>query len=233
MGRPILFNAIVQVCKEENKTYLLTPYLSKIRVILPWAKMTLEQKIVTYTNIIQIVKQRNDSSLLYEQLRQLFDEFEGAPQDQIKANKDLLATSIIDVIQNDEHLFELGEICELDQIKTLLSDLPNLQKLTKAIITGDVSAGDDLFQQNQALLATSGIDDKEDLKNKIRYSSISTIGDQYKSMSFADLAVKLQCPEDEIETLFITAIEFGYLDALIDESQQIVYFRYFPVLTFF
>lgn len=233
LGRLSLFNTLVEICTEENKTYLLTPYLSKIRNILPWESLTLQQKVDTYNGVIEIVKQKNDSSLLYEQIRQLLEEFDGASKDEIITHKDLLATCIIDIIQNDEHLFELGEVCELDQVKLLLAEMGNLKTLIAAITSGDVSSGDDLFEQNKALLKKSGMDDKEDLKNKLRYSCITTIADENKSMNFSDLAEKLQCSEDDIETLFITSIEFGYLDALIDESKKIVYFRYFSFFLIF
>lgn len=225
LGRLNIFTFLVEICIQENKTYLLTPYLSKVRSILPWSRMNLEQKVKTYTGVITIVKQRNDSSLLYEQIRLLLEEFEGASQTQVNAHKDLLATCLIDIIQNDENLFELGEVCELEHIKLLLSELTNLGTLIKSIVSGDVSKGDEAYELNKDLLKNSGIESSEDLKNKIRYSCITTIADENSSMGFSDLAQKLQCTEDDIETLFITAIEFGYLDALIDEKAQVVYFK--------
>lgn len=187
--------------------------------------MSLEQKVETFTRIINIVKTRNDPNLLYEQIRQLFSEFDGASKEQIIANKDLLASCIVEIIQTDEHLFELGEISEMEQIKVLFSEMPNLQKLTSGIISGDVNAANEIYNLNKSLLEGSEISDIEDIKNKIRYSCITSIADENTSMSFSDLSVKLLCSEEEIETLFITAIEFGYLDALIDESNQHVYFR--------
>ena len=220
----MIFYALIDLCKATNKTYLLNPYLPKIELILPWTKLTLDEKVEVYLKVFKILKNSTLSETIIPQIIQFFNVFNGAEKEQVLKHKETISSCLVDIIESDEYIFELGELICLDQIKLLLEEEKDLGGLIESILRGEVQRSDDLYKSNGALLEAAGISE-EDLKNKIRYSLITSIADHNKSMDFKELSEKLDCQEEDIEVLFITSIEYGFIDALIDESKKMVYFR--------
>ena len=107
----------------------------------------------------------------------------------------------------------------------MIEDNLNLKDLLQGIMKGDVSQSEAIFAKNEVLLTKSKIT-KEDLKEKFRLIKITNIADDHQQMTFAELAKELCCSVDEVEFLFISSIEFGFIDALIDQNTQSVFFRY-------
>lgn len=97
--------------------------------------------------------------------------------------------------------------------------------MINGIIKGEVSQSDSAFSKNETLLSKAGIS-KEDLKEKYQLSKIASLADNHQQMTFEELAKELHCTTDEVEFLFISSIEYGFIDALIDQNTQRVFFRW-------
>lgn len=59
---------------------------------------------------------------------------------------------------------------------------------------------------------------------KFQLSKMADLADNNQQMSFEDLAKELVCEVSEVEFLFISSIEYGFIEALIDQNAQSVFF---------
>jgi hypothetical protein len=114
-----LFYGLIDVVVGINKSSLLTPYLSKIEQILPWAEMSLDQRVEAYQNVFKLIKNNGDDEqnpLLFAQTILFLKMFGEASNEEILKYKAVISASIVDVIQNNEQIFELGELLQIQQI---------------------------------------------------------------------------------------------------------------------
>jgi len=203
--------------------YLLIPYINKIESILPWDEMKLPARVDVMKKILSLFKAAERSAQLLSQVKRFLGLFKTLPKDEILKYKQDISDAIIEVIKDDALLFDLGEIINAAHIQNVLEEIGGLKQLYLGILTGNVKEAEALFSQTQSLLKCTNVDIAS-LKDKIRYSKMVSLADEHKKLTFKELTTHLDCDIQDIEILFINAIELGFLEVIIDQANEIVYF---------
>ena len=188
--------------------------------------MTLDEKVNAYQHLFKLVREGKDSEenpLLFSQAIQFLRLFSGLAKEEILKHKTAISCSIADIISSNEHLFDIGELAQLKQIQTVTEDNAELKHLLQAIVQGRIQECAEVYSKNESLLKQAGIS-QDDLREKLRLTKITSLAGQHEKLSFQQLSQELSCDPSEVEFLFISSIEHGFIDALIDQNSQSVYF---------
>lgn len=87
------------------------------------------------------------------------------------------------MVDNDELLFDLGEILANQAVQTLLEQCQGLKSLFEGIIQGDTKKSVELFEQAKPFIGDTELD-AEAIKNKIQYIQIVSLADKHKKLDF-------------------------------------------------
>ena len=100
--------------------------------------MSLEAKVEAYQHLFKLVKSDEENPLLYTHTIQFLKIFGDVSKEEILKHKSAISSSIVDIIKNNEYLFEIGELAQLKQIQAVTEDNTNLKHLLEAIVGGKI-----------------------------------------------------------------------------------------------
>lgn len=222
-ARLTIFERLQKICRKNERSFLLYTYFEKIQSILPWATMTIKEKAELMKDILEDIVESDSDTNLFGQTKSYLDVFKGESKEVIAEYKDHIVEAIVRIFAKDQFLFDLTELMVQPHVKEVLNLVPELNKLYESLQNADQSKASAVFKECKDLLKKSEIGE-EDLRTKILYSKLIEISENAKKMTFSELSSSLGCDESEVEMLLIGASEHGFLDAVIDQATNVVYF---------
>lgn len=222
-GRFLLYSRLFEICNANEQQFLMVPYLNKLETLMPWTALSLQEKVDILKGVIEVTKQESKSAKLLDQIRRFLRIFKDCQEAEVLAHQEQIQDLLLIMIENDELLFELGEILTHSSVQTVLGQSQGLRALFEGIVSGDAKNAGSLFKNSKQYVTGTSLDE-EAIKNKIQYTQMVALADKHKKMSFNEIQEKLDCSLEDIEPLFINAIELGFLAAVIDQNSSAIYF---------
>lgn len=219
-----IFEELVSICIEDNKEYLFLPYLNHLNTITAIESAPTDKIISIYLLLIEVVKKREKHSDLSKLIISLFQTLSTKPQAEVMSHSDQLYRCLTYLITDEEKIFFVENFLTSPLVRKIFTGNQALKASWEKFISGDLQAAEEFYNHNKKYFADEGLS-LEDVKEKMRFYKISQIADANQQMLLSDLATELQSTVEGTELFLIKVIQYGYVDALIDQLTGVVHFR--------
>ncbi len=219
-----LFEELVGLCIEDNKEYLFLPYLNHLNTITPIESASTDKIVSIYKLLIDVVKKREKHSDLSKLIISLFQILSTKPQEEVMSHSDQLYRCLTFLITDEEKIFFVENFLTSPLVRKIFAGNQALKASWEKFISGDLQAAEEFYNHNKKYFSEEGLS-LEDVKEKMRFYKISQIADKNQQMLLSDLAAQLQSTVEGTELFLIKVIQYGYVDALIDQMTGVIHFR--------
>lgn len=219
-----VFEELIRVCKEHGKEFLLLPYVKKLPKLMPLDAMRVEQLVQVHTELVAILKKRERFEDLSDTIRSLFALLAARDPTEVASQLGTCYACLTHLILNDEKLFEVEDFLLNPLVQRFFVGKEALKRSWERFVQGDLESAPEFFAQNGKWLQEAGVS-LDEVKDKMRYYRVAQIADKHKKMTVEELAKQLALEVENVEFFLIKAIQYGYVDALIDQMSREVYFR--------
>jgi hypothetical protein len=222
--RVTIFQELVKVCKANNKEYLFIPYVDSLGKIMPIESLSEDKLCDLYLTLVSVLREKEKYKLLTQLVTSLFTILSQRDPAKVAPHKETIHRLLTYLISDEEEIFAVEDFLANPMLQKVLQADQKLIESWGKFTSGNLSAAEEFFNFNEKYLKESGLT-IDDVKDKMRYYKLSQVADEHKIISIDDLATHLQWSADETELFLIKAIQYGFVDALIDQMSQKIYFR--------
>ena len=219
-----IFEELVGLCIEDSKEYLFLPYLKHLNTITPIESAPTSKIVSIYKLLIEVVKRREKHSDLSKLIIALFETLSTKPQEEVMTHSDQLYRCLTYLITDEEKIFFVENFLTSPLVRKIFAGNQALKASWGKFISGDLEAAEEFYTHNHKYFSEEGWS-LEDIKDKMRFYKISQIADANQQMLLSDLAAQLQSTVEGTELFLIKVIQYGYVDALIDQMTGVIHFR--------
>lgn len=108
--------------------------------------------------------------------------------------------------------------------KKLLAKNPDLKQSFNTLISGDISSIKSSYAKCKDLYKSNDIDES-DYSDKVKLTKLMEIADTHRCLSYKEISDLMKVDQDEVETLVIRAIECDFVESVIDQPNEVIYFN--------
>lgn len=219
-----IFQELVKVCTANNKEYLFIPYVDSLRKIMPVESLSESKLCELYLTLVAVLREKEKYKLLTQLITSLFTILSQRDSAKVAPHKETIHRLLTYLITDEEEIFAVEDFLGNPLLQEVLQADQKLIENWSKFTSGNLSAAEEFYSFNEKYLKESGLT-VEDIKDKMRYYKLSQVADEHKTISIDELAKHLQWTADETELFLIKAIQYKFVDALIDQMSQKIYFR--------
>lgn len=177
-----------------------------------------------YLTLVSVLREKEKYKLLTQLVTSLFTILSQREPTKVAPHKETIQLLLTYLITDEEEIFAVEDFLANPMLQEVLQADKKLVDSWQKFTSGNLSSADEFFNFNEKYLKESGLN-IDDVKDKMRYYKLSQVADEHKIISIDDLATHLQWSADETELFLIKAIQYKFVDALIDQVSQKIYFR--------
>lgn len=219
-----LFKETLRLCIGAQKEYLFLPYINHLTSIIPIETSELNEIIEIYKTLIEVAKRKERFTEVSKLINSLFMILSRRPQSEVMSHSDELYRCLTYLIADEEKIFDVENYLTNPLVTKIFAGDEALRSSWSKFVSGDLKTAGEFYKHNEKYFKEEGLS-LEDIKDKMRFYRISQIADDNQKISLADLSVQLEADLESTELFLIKSIQYGYVDALIDQMTGIAHFR--------
>lgn len=214
----------MKVCKANNKEYLFIPYVDSLSKIMPVESLSEDKLCELYVTLVSVLREKERYKQLTQLITSLFTILSQRDPVKVAPHSETINRLLTYLITDEEEIFSVEDFLANPLLQEVLQADPKLMESWAKFTSGNLSSAEDFYNFNEKYLKESQLT-IEDIKDKMRYYKLSQVADSHKVLSIEELSKHLEWGPEEVELFLIKAIQYGFVDALIDQMTQKVYFR--------
>lgn len=222
--RVTIFQELVKICKANHKEYLFIPYTDNLSKIMPVDTLSVDKLCELYLTLVAVLREKEKYKLLGQLITSFFTILSARDPASVVPHRETIHRCLTYLITDEEEIFAVEDILANPLLQEVLQADQKLMQTWSKFTSGHLPAAEEFYTFNEKYLKESGLS-IDDIKDKMRYYRLSQIADSTKEMKLDDLAKKLEWSSEEVELFLIKVIEYGFVEALIDQMSSTVYFR--------
>lgn len=223
-NRIVLLRKLIKVCKSNSKEYLFAPYLLNINDLLNLSVYDLGEQLDIYEDFLDVIENTIKKDDLYLLAIEYMKQQNQAPSTEFVNREDKLLKYILKVVSDDKRLFDiesmLSQKCSLEVVQKNADQKKSFETIT----SGDISSISDSFKNVEKIFEKHDIK-KDDYSDKVKLSKQIEIADKNNYQTYKELCEIMKVDDDEIEFQIIKAIECDFIEAVLDQPNEVVYFN--------
>lgn len=223
-NRIVLLKKLIKVCKSNSKEYLFAPYLLNINDLLNLSVYELSEQLDIYEEFLDVIENTIKKDDLYLLAIEYMKQQNQAPATEFAKREEKLLKYVLKVISDDKRLFDIESMLSQKCTLELIQKNGSQKKSFETIISGDINSISDSYKNVEKIFEKHDIT-KDDYSDKVKLSKQIEIADKKTFSSYKDLCEIMKVDEDEIEFQIIKAIECDFINAVIDQPNEVVYFN--------
>lgn len=162
--------------------------------------------------------------MLSKFINSFFLTLDAKPEADVLKHKDDIYRCLTYLVLDEERIFQVENYLSNSLIEKIFKDDAALKKSWAQFTSGDLKAASDFYKHNEKYFKEDDLT-LEDIKDKMRFYKISQVADKTQQMTLKALSEQIDCSEEEAELFLIKASQYGYVTALVDQMEGMVYFR--------
>lgn len=223
-NRIVLLKKLIKVCKSNSKEYLFAPYLLNINDLLNLSVYELSEQLDIYEDFLDVIENTIKKDDLYLLAIEYMKQQNQAPATEFVNREEKLLKYILKVVSDDKRLFDIESMLSQKCSQEIIQKNGNQKKSFETIISGDINSISDSYKNVEKIFEKHDIK-KDDYSDKVKLSKQIEIADKKNYQTYKDLCEIMKVDEDEIEFQIIKAIECDFINAVIDQPNEVVYFN--------
>lgn len=90
--------------------------------------------------------------------------------------------------------------------------------------TGNILTIKESYKRSEDVLKSNDIDESS-YSDKVKLTKLIEIADRKSNLSYGEISELMKIDRDEVEFLVIKAIECGFVEAVLDQPNEVIYFN--------
>jgi hypothetical protein len=222
--RVTIFQELVSICKANHKEYLFIPYLDNLSKIMPVETLSEDKLCELYVTLVAVLREKEKYKLLGQLITSFFTILSTRNPSAVLPHRETIHRCLTYLITDEEEIFAVEDFLANPLLQEVLQADQKLMESWSKFTSGHLPAAEEFYTFNEKYLKESGLS-VDDIKDKMRYYRLSQIADSTKEMKLEELARQLEWSPEDVELFLIKVIEYGFVEALIDQMTSTVYFR--------
>jgi len=177
-----------------------------------------------YVTLVAVLRDKEKYKLVGQLITSLFTILSTRNPASVLPHRETIHRCLTYLITDEEEIFAVEDFLANPLLQQVLQADKNLVQSWTKFTSGHLPAAEEFFTFNEKYLKESGLT-VDDIKDKMRYYKLSQIADSTKEMKIEELAKQLDWTSEDVELFLIKVIEYGFVEALIDQMSSTVYFR--------
>lgn len=223
-NRIVLLKKLIKVCKSNSKEYLFAPYLLNINDLLNLSVYELSEQLDIYEEFLDVIENTIKKDDLYLLAIEYMKQQNQAPATEFVNREEKLLKYILKVVSDDKRLFDIESMLSQKCSQEIIQKDGSQKKSFETITSGDINSISDSYKNVEKIFEKHDIK-KDDYSDKVKLSKQIEIADKKNYQTYKDLCEIMKVDEDEIEFQIIKAIECDFINAVIDQPNEVVYFN--------
>jgi len=161
---------------------------------------------------------------LYKLVMEYMKLLNNAEDGLFKSKQDRLLKYILKIVQDDKRLFDIESALSQKCSQKLLENNSGIKTSLQTLTSGDIKNINDSFQKSEKIFQENDIS-KDDYSDKVKLTKLIEIADNKNNLTYNAISDIMKVDQDEVETLVIKAMECDFVQAVLDQPNEKVYFN--------
>jgi len=161
---------------------------------------------------------------LYKLVMEYMKLLNNAEDGLFKSKQDRLLKYILKIVQDDKRLFDIESALSQKCSQKLLENKSDIKTSLQTLTSGDIKNISDSFKKSEKIFEENDIS-KDDYSDKVKLTKLIEIADNKNNLTYNAISDIMKVDHDEVETLVIKAIECDFVEAVLDQPNEKVYFN--------
>lgn len=218
----IILKKMIKICKHHSKEYLFAPYLLNIGDLLDTSVYSLEAQLDIYEDFLDIIDKtikRDDAYLLIMDYMDLMNK---ADDELFKGKEEKLLKYILKIVEDDKRLFDIERALFQNCSKKLLDKNEDLKATFATLTSGDIQSINASYKRSEKMLEDNDISEG-DYSDKVKLTKLMDIAEKSSNLTYKEISEMMKIDQDEVEFLVIKAIECNFVEAVLDQPNEVIY----------